>query len=560
MIALTFTVAISPRHRKSSAGPERAFCTQKVRRHALLYSHHFAGLNPAGGSPLIHFHVIPRSGNFPSEGKNAAYLKIDHWNDYSFVTMFEVVIFDENSARHDLGNVKVGFQDQTESTSTFSTLTPDFKELGPSYFSVGLDIDYYLTLSRKVSREFCDFYLGSLRDVAHDDAVLQFAAGEKVFQVSHLRSLSINTVVDQFRRVLSGGAPLTDYSFRFTQDEGERRAGYVLDFEVKAGSTPSTNIHAIIGRNGVGKTTLLNNMTKSIALQNNPDSRFETSSWFQYDVISSDYFSGLVSISFSAFDPFNPPEEQSDPSKGTCYFYVGLKNYADDSGALLKSQNDLSDELIESLAICLSEPSRNLRWVEAIRNLESDDNFAEMNLTQLSELRGESLEQLARSLLKRMSSGHAIVLLTITKLVARVDEKTLVLFDEPESHLHPPLLSALVRSLGRLLSNRNAIAILATHSPVVLQEVPRSCVWKITRSGLSSAWQRPETETFGENVGLLTREVFGLEVSKSGFNALLISEADRSRTYEDVLATFNDQLGFEGRAILRSIMHRAERQ
>ncbi len=44
-----------------------------------------------------------------------------------------------------------------------------------------------------------------------------------------------------------------------------------------------------------------------------------------------------------------------------------------------------------------------------------------------------------------MSSGHAIVLLTVTKLVARVEEKTLVLIDEPESHLHPPLLS---HSLG----------------------------------------------------------------------------------------------------------------
>jgi len=41
-------------------------------------------------------------------------------------------------------------------------------------------------------------------------------------------------------------------------------------------------------------------------------------------------------------------------------------------------------------------------------------------------------------ILSRMSSGHAVVLLTITRLVATVEEKTLVLLDEPESHLHPP--------------------------------------------------------------------------------------------------------------------------
>lgn len=48
-----------------------------------------------------------------------------------------------------------------------------------------------------------------------------------------------------------------------------------------------------------------------------------------------------------------------------------------------------------------------------------------------------------------------------------------MLIDEPEGHLHPPLLSAFVRALSELLVNRNGVAIIATHSPVVLQEVPR---------------------------------------------------------------------------------------
>ncbi|MGX1348010.1 putative ATPase [Bradyrhizobium elkanii] len=509
---------------------------------------------------MIQFFVIPRNANVPSQGRSVAFLSIDHWNDYSFVTMFHVTLFDEHGVKHEIGSAKVGFRTQTREISTYSTLGEGFTALSPEYFSVGVDVDYYEALFRDFSSEFRAEYLAALRDVANDQQILAFALNEEVFQTSLLRSLSINTVIDQFRRVLLGGVLLTDYAFRFTQDASELLAGYQLQFVVKANSTPTTNIHAIIGRNGVGKTTLLNSMTRAITEADRAESRFENHRWFEYQPISRDYFSGLVSISFSAFDPFNPPEEQSDPSKGTCYFYVGLKSYADDSGALLKSQKDLADEFVESLSLCLSEKSRSDRWLEAIQNLESDDNFAEMNLIQLFDLRGEALDKLGRSLLKRMSSGHAIVLLTITKLVARVDEKTLVLFDEPESHLHPPLLSALIRSLSRLLSSRNAIAIIATHSPVVLQEIPKSCVWKITRSGLSSEWRRPEVETFGENVGTLTREVFGLEVAKSGFNELLLSEAERAETYEQVIAAFNDQLGFEGRAILRSIMHRADRQ
>ncbi len=507
---------------------------------------------------MITFHVIPRHTSFPSEGRNSVHLRIDHWNDYSFVTMFDVLAFDELGSPHDLGAVKIGFLGQTIEVTTYSAMPQTFGALDPQFFSVGIDVGYYLALS-KCSDNFRVELLSGLRDVALDARALDMARNEKVFQTSLLRSLGVNTITDQYQRILDGGVPLTDFSFRFTQSPAEKLAGYQLEFHVKATSTPSTNIHAIIGRNGVGKTTILNNMTNAIT-GIGTGSFFEKDSVFTYTSIERDYFSGLVSISFSAFDPFNPPADQPDPSKGTCYFYVGLKSVADESGALLKSQNDLAGELVESLGVCLSEPARSKRWLEAIKNLESDDNFAEMDLGQLAELRDAALEQRARSLLKRMSSGHAIVLLTITKLVARVDEKTLVLFDEPESHLHPPLLSALIRSLSRLLANRNAIAIIATHSPVVLQEIPKSCVWKISRSGLASACQRPEAETFGENVGVLTREVFGLEVSKSGFSALLSAEAERSRSYEQALEAFDGQLGMEGRAILRSIMHKSDRQ
>ncbi|MBL3611019.1 AAA family ATPase [Rhodovulum sulfidophilum] len=503
----------------------------------------------------MRFTLIQRNGHTPTEGKNVAYLRIDKWNDYSFVTMFQVTLFDSSGVQHELGSVKIGFKGQTEATSTHSTLASHFQELSDSYFSVGADVDYYIILVRDVPQGTRDAFLNGLRDIAYSSAALELAQGESVFDVSLMRGMDINTVTDQYRRVLAGDAPLTDYAFRFTLDTSERRAGYQVDFKVTSISKPQTNIHAIIGRNGVGKTTLLNAMTQAITEPQNSHGRFEREEWFEYEPIGKGYFGGVISVSFSAFDPFNPPKEQPDPSKGTCYSYVGLKGYADEGGALLKSQTELAEELVESLSFCLSEKARASRWREAILNLESDDNFAEMNLLQLEDLEGDLFNDRVCKLFRRMSSGHAIVLLTITKLVARVNEKTLVLFDEPESHLHPPLLSALVRSLSRLLTSRNAIAVLATHSPVVLQEVPKSCVWKISRVGLAANASRPDVETFGENVGVLTREVFGLEVSKSGFNRLLHDEAKTAESYDDALWGFDDQIGMEGRAILRALMH-----
>jgi ATPase subunit of ABC transporter with duplicated ATPase domains len=138
--------------------------------------------------------------------------------------------------------------------------------------------------------------------------------------------------------------------------------------------------------------------------------------------------------------------------------------------------------------------------------------------------------------------------------VETVEERTLVLLDEPEAHLHPPLLSAFVRALSDLLVNRNGVAIIATHSPVILQEVPAQCVWKVRRNGRVVHAERPNIETFGENVGVLTREVFGLEVTDAGFHQLLRSAAHDEDQFDDVVAKFGSKLGGEARALIRALM------
>ena len=163
------------------------------------------------------------------------------------------------------------------------------------------------------------------------------------------------------------------------------------------------------------------------------------------------------------------------------------------------------------------------------------------------------------NVISKMSSGHAVVLLTITGLVRRVEEKSLVLIDEPESHLHPPLLSAFIRTLSNLLTSRNGVAIIATHSPVVLQEIPKSCAWKINRYGSICKTTRPETETFGENVGILTRDVFGLEVEKSGFYSLLNTSVSTGKSFAEIMHQYNQQLGTEGRIILATLIASRDR-
>lgn len=74
------------------------------------------------------------------------------------------------------------------------------------------------------------------------------------------------------------------------------------------------------------------------------------------------------------------------------------------------------------------------------------------------------------------------------------------------------------------------------------------------RSGYEAVTERPSIETFGENVGVLTREIFGLEVSQSGFHQLLKLAVANADGFEDVVEHFKKQLGSEARAIARGLI------
>lgn len=497
--------------------------------------------------------LLQRGTKIPQSGFNTAYLIIDRWNDDSFVTMFYLELHDENGVIHSLGNVKIGVQGQTREKNTYSLLSNQFQKLPEGFFSLGQDIDYYNKIS-KLSESLKNLLLGALKDIVHNPDLIALTQNEEVFQVSLLRYVSLSVIKGQFSRVLAGLPPLTNFEFKFATPEKNNISGIELTFKVKVESKPSTNIHAIIGRNGSGKTTLLNGMIEAITSKGRSNAKFYTVENWKNTPISTDYFSSLVSVSFSAFDPFEPPIEQPNPALGTCYFYIGLKK----EGGTLKKLDDIHEDFRKSLKSCFSQISRKNRWLTAIKTLESDENFASMELRELDQLSDEELLIEAQNKITGMSSGHAIVLLTITRLVATVEEKTLVLIDEPESHLHPPLLSAFIRALSELLYDRNGVSIIATHSPVVLQEVPKSNVWKLHRVGLATNPLRPDIETFGENVGVLTREVFGLEMVKSGFHDLLVKSVNQGGTYQEIVhEEYNDQLGLEARALLKAlVVHR----
>lgn len=505
----------------------------------------------------MNFRVLGRFATLPSGVPNAA-LVSDSWNDFGYKTLYSLKIRDEAGEIHLIGGIKIGQFAMGENEWQVS-VPPEFDELDERYFSIGQDDSYYENLN-KLGPNIRNEVLKCLRDIALDQDLLQRALSEKVTGVSLLRSVTIPTIKGQFRRLARGGVRLSRFRFVYTIPSPPQSSAppVSLSFAVEPESYPPTNIHVLIGRNGIGKTHLLHHMSKAIIEKNAAEPRGIEFVPEGLDASEESTFANLVSVTFSAFDPFEPLPNRRDKSKGIQYAYICLKRSGKTSeGTPLspKTPEKLSTEFGNSIALC-RKGARAVRWRRALEMLESDPIFQDAGIVSLcsEDEEEEELKAKAGKLFGRLSSGHKIVLLTVTRLVETVVERTLVLLDEPEAHLHPPLLSAFIRSLSDLLTDRNGVAVIATHSPVVLQEVPRSCAWKIRRTGKRSIAERPEIETFGENVGTLTREVFGLEVTHSGFHKMLRDAFGTDSSFDTVVERFGGELGGEAKAIIRALI------
>lgn len=504
---------------------------------------------------------------------DVVYLLEDGWDDwFQYSTLYIMIYIDKKGVRHRIGGVKIGQRKQSERRPQ---LEESFEKLDHRFFSLGASDKYYENLNRLSNRSnLREEILDALNDIAKNLELLDEVVSLDVVKTSLLRDKTITTVRGQYHRMAGGGARLTDYNFSYclprreteNDDEDEK---IKLEFDVIPEQIPPTNIHVLIGKNGVGKSTLLRNMLRSLQ----STARRE---YGNMDMGDSNDFANIVFVSFSAFEEYLQIENRE-----ISYLHIGLLKKEG-----IKNHDELSEEFAESLYV-ISRKSRNDVWLKILSILESDNTFIELNIKgwsdvvyeesevkeaeeQSPKMQGESLyeynERIKKPIFirkvvgkfKQLSSGHKVILLTIAKLVEAVEEKTLVILDEPEEHLHPPLVSAFIRALSYLLVYRNGVGIVATHSPVIVQEVPKKCVWILRRSGDELVVNRPQIETFGENLSVLTSEIFGFEVTNSGFHKMLNDTVAKQKNYKRALGVFRGELGEQGKIILKSLMYEKE--
>ncbi|TYO68683.1 AAA family ATPase [Rossellomorea marisflavi] len=531
----------------------------------------------------MEFRILPVDSDVKKEKSGYIYLVEDNWNDWwRFRVLYQVYYKDEIEEVHYIGSVKIGEKDMEEDQDKVNLPDHFNAPLNRNFFSLGQDKYYYENLNR-IGDQFRDDYLKYMNDIALDLDLYKVVKNLDVTSVALLRDLSEGKVKKTLNNLAKGNSSLSEYNFKFVFPTDLKEPKYELNFESEPDSNPPTNVHALIGRNGVGKTYLLNKMVASLMKSKDElkgEGEFSNLNVFHR---SEKLFDNIIYLSFSAFDNAKYFSSKKIKRKGIGYSYIGLKQKVRRKGSTkttveTKSTEELRSELIEGIWICKNIPSKRARLEQALDMLNSDPVFSmsgisdllaidknEETIQRVADLEKRLLSENEKKLLKthfyekslpickKFSSGHSIVLLTITKLIQELEEKTLVLLDEPESHLHPPLLSTFTRILSKLLVSRNGIGIVATHSPVIIQEIPKKCVWIINRFGREMEFERPEIETFGENINILTKEVFSFEITHSGFNKLLKDVANRIDSYEEALGYFNNELGMEARVMLKAL-------
>ncbi|MDR6202187.1 energy-coupling factor transporter ATP-binding protein EcfA2 [Paraburkholderia graminis] len=537
--------------------------------------------------------VISPNGTPAPSGPRTFYLTQDRWDDYGFKTQYHLSYIDSSSRMNHIGNVKILQTNQP--TSVSSVLNQPFETLSEDFCSLGQSLDYYQRLA-EMPEDDRDYILSALKDVVRDRARLSRFQSEPGWTTSVLREVVLgeflplaSTILEQnyselpsldahFGFLMSGWSSSVEFAFDApqvpdTRTWPERTAGGPL-------AELPRRISVVIGRNGSGKSTLLARLARFAHASRGDRLRPKLTQLGELTPVGLG-FSRVITVSYSGFDNFQVPgltqrERRTiaaELARGTGRFiFCGLRDIgaeldsepnqqsenADSNAALedrqqttiLKSAQTLSAEFARIIDRIRSH-QRGPLLGRALQPILADPSFNDLRATLYGQLMQGDCEQLFLG----WSTGHKIVLHAICSLVAYVEKQALVLFDEPETHLHPPLLASLMHSLRKVLSEKDAYAVVATHSPVVLQETMARHVHIISREGAQTVIQRPAAETFGENIGILTSSVFNLTSEVTDFNETLRRLARQVQNLDDLEALFDTGgLSLQARAFVMSFL------
>lgn len=398
-------------------------------------------------------------------------LERDNWDDYSFTTTYKIAIFGENRKMIHNGEIKI-----LEKESKNTTLPTEFESLPDNYCSLWQNLKDYEIIN---SLDFGHDILLALNDINFNEVIRDKFIDLQGTKDSLRRFSEAERAFQEGSKLLNNVNDLSNFSFAYDESKDSPTPFGTIYFKFSRKLLGLYRVIGIIGRNGVGKTTLLANL--AISLSGIKKSHTKLS--------PRPPFSKIIAVSYSTFDDFYRPRSDE---RTFSYFYCGIRGEED-----LLSQKQIN-ELFFSSFKRIRQSGKMAFW-EACMNIlylnQLDMYFPDRNKIMPS--------------FKELSSGQKIMTMSFTQIIDVVETNSVLLFDEPETHLHPNGQNTLFKCLDYILKEFDSFAILSTHSPIFIQNIPSQNVIKMTSVSGHRTFNPLSMESFGQHFSKLTEEIFG---------------------------------------------------
>ncbi|TBY82345.1 AAA family ATPase [Rhizobium leguminosarum] len=490
-----------------------------------------------------------RFDDFRFKTRVEVFIRRDEWSiDYAFQSMIGFVEGEVNGA--DLIAMRQGQGDLEPSDfPKFFTLAPDLETYRDLVSRLGVDG------VRDVLLSICD--LVALGEFQPQSPLNKLAPSTAVFTMSLTRSAESFFAYKNAGPILRGlereefGRMSTSISVEFRLAAFHNKHELEFNFE-QTGFLPK-NLAVIIGKNGVGKSQTLAIIAKRALAGNG---LWEAGSHER--------------AQFNRLLAFAPTEEALSvfPNPRGGIQYVRYRRYALARSSRRRRSPAVADAIVQVARHdgSIKDQSRWDIFLKAVEGLGTSGPvmlwMQDNTLFPLDSLRigGEQqrLERFGKLNLRkepvrlaggrplRLSSGEMSFLKFAAFVSLEIDNGSLLLFDEPETHLHPNFISEFVRILNSLLAATGSAAIIATHSVYFLREVFREQISILKADGEGGiSIRRPRLATFGANIGEISYFVFGEDEPSRLANELERKIVDNGMLWAQVMESYQSELSLE---------------
>ncbi len=433
----------------------------------------------------------------------------DSWDDFSYKTSHYMRFFNSATESEHIGFMKILHKEDRN-----TSLPEKFSELTEDYCSLGT-IDYYYEM-KKCFKSNAKNILQKLRDCAIDENIKKTFVDYPGFNDSLLRTTNFEKALTEGKNIIEGHSSKFNSIFSFNCAIGNFKNEHSISFNFEPGKNEYLphRIFCLIGKNGTGKTQYLSKLALGMSGQDKGLKEGFT--------LGRPLFSQVIAISYSIYDSFKKPNtineiiNKKKYEEIFSYLYFGLRKRANS----ILSVEEMQDQLYESILKILERGMKE-EWLESLSTLFPDNRL--IDLIDEIEDNEKIFNNKNINVLKflHVSSGQGIILNCVTNLYANISKETLIIYDEPETHLHPNAIYQLISILHEILEKTNSYAIIATHSPIIIQQIPSKYVRILSQNDNYIEIEKPSLETFGENLTALTNEIFGNNMHEEYYKKIL---------------------------------------